>query len=148
MRLRFSWRVGGTRDFDHRRVGDLDSRTEPVIEGAAGPDRLSDQSADRPSLSRERRLQFSRDDDRRAIARDKLKIQARARKSNPPHRAFDHHKSARPAAQLGRIGRLDHGEIGVTPYAESRLARSLFDHKPLGGATAGLEFGPDAGVTG
>jgi hypothetical protein len=76
MRFRFSCRVGVTRNFDHCRVGDLDSRTEPIIEGAARPDCLSDQRADWPSPSRQGRLQLARDHDRRTIAGDKLKIEA------------------------------------------------------------------------
>ena len=117
MGFRFSWRVGATRNFDHRRVGDLNSRTEPVIEGAARPDRLSDQGADRPSLSRQGCLQLARDHDRRTIAGDKLKINARSREANPSHHAFNHHKSAGPAAELGRVGRLYHGELRIAPYS-------------------------------
>jgi hypothetical protein len=70
MRFRFFWRVGATRNFNHRRVGDLDSRTEPVIKGAARPDRLSDQRANRLSLSRQGRLQLAPDHDRRTIVGD------------------------------------------------------------------------------
>jgi len=56
MRFRFSCCVGATRNFDHRRLADLDSRTKTIIEGAAGPDRLTDQRADRSSLLRQGRL--------------------------------------------------------------------------------------------
>ena len=146
MRFRFSWRVSATRNFDHRRVADLNSRTEPVIEGAARPDRLADQRADRPSLSRQGRLQLARDDDRRTVAGDKLKIKAGARKANPSHHALDHDKSAGPAAQFRRIGRLYHGESGSRHIPSPRLARAVLDREPLGGAAAGLELRPDAGV--
>ena len=146
MRSRFSWRVDATRNFDHSRVADLDSRTKPVIEGAAGPDRLSDEPADRPSRSRQGRLQLARDHDRRTIAGHKLKIKAGARKSNPSHHAFDHHKSAGPPAQLRRIGRLDHGEFRVAPYSQSPLARAVLDRQTFGGAAPGLELRPHAGV--
>ena len=135
-----------TRDFDHRRIGDLDSRTEPIIEDAARPDRLPDQRADRPSFSRQSCLQLARDHDRRTIAGDKLKINARAREANPSHHAFNHHKSAVPAAQLRGIRRLYHGKRGITPYSYFPLAGLLFDCKSLGGAAAGLELRPDAGI--
>src|SRR5271156_4336078 len=71
MRFRFSWPVGATRNFDHRRLADLDSRTKTVIERAARPDRLADQRADRSPLSRKGRLELAGDHDRRAVMRDK-----------------------------------------------------------------------------
>jgi hypothetical protein len=146
MRFHFSWRVDATRNFDHRWVADLDSRTKPVIEGAAGPDRLSDQPPDRPSLPRQGCLQFARDHDRRTIAGDKLKIKAEARKSNPSHHAFDHHKSAGAATQLRRIGRLYHGEVGVAPYPKSASARAVLDCQTFRGAAPRLKLRADAGV--
>src|SRR5271154_5062833 len=145
VRSGLSCRVGATRNFDHRRLADLDSRTKTVIERAARPDRLSDQRADRSSLSREGQLQLARDHDRRTVMRNKLKIKARARKANPADHSLDDDEPAVAAPQAGQIGRLDHGEIAVAPYPQRRPARAVLDREPLGGAAAGLELRPDAG---
>ena len=144
--LRDAAERGAPRNFDHCRVDDLDSRTKPVIEGAARPDRLADHAGNRTTLSRQSRLQLARNHDRRTVAGDELKINARPREANPSHHAFNHHKSAGPAAELVRVGRLYHGELRIAPYSRFLLARLLFDHQPLDGAATGLEVGPHPGI--
>ena len=78
---------------------------------------------------------------------NKLKIKARARKANAAHGALDDDELPVAAAQLGRIGRRDHGEIRVAPYPKACPARAVLDREPLRRAAARLEFRSNASVT-
>ena len=147
MRLRLSWRVG--------------RRAISIIAGSAtsilGPNRSSraprarivfpTMRADRPSLSRQSCLQLARDHDRRTIAGDKLKINARAREANPSHHAFNHHKSAVSSDGAPRNWTIVSRRIAdraIFLLPSWRACSSIASRSAA--QAAGLEFGPDAGI--
>ncbi len=78
--------------------------------------------------------------------RNKLQIDTRARKANAAHGPLDDDESSVAAAQLGQIGRLDHGEFRVAPYPKACAARAILDREPLRRAAARLEFRSNASV--
>jgi len=84
-----SRRVRATQEFDHRRLADLESRTQPGVERPPHANRLAGRRIDGMSGSREGRFELSRDDDRRTALWDKVKIEARAANANPAHRSLD-----------------------------------------------------------